>query len=99
MSATRDLNPALQLGRLSCFSTNTSGTYAGDGNRTHTASRPPDFKSGESTYFSTPAPMLEEGVEPSRPEGHRILSPARLPIPPLQREYPGKESNPHSPDP
>ncbi len=27
----------------------------------------------------------EEGVEPSRPKGHRILSPARLPVPPLAR--------------
>jgi hypothetical protein len=26
-----------------------------------------------------------EGVEPTRPCGHRILSPARLPIPPLRR--------------
>ncbi len=26
--------------------------------------------------------MRAEGVEPSRPCGHRILSPARLPIPP-----------------
>jgi hypothetical protein len=25
----------------------------------------------------------EEGVEPTRPCGHRILSPARLPVPPL----------------
>jgi hypothetical protein len=28
--------------------------------------------------------VLEEGVEPTRPCGHRILSPARLPVPPLQ---------------
>src|SRR3990172_8898548 len=27
----------------------------------------------------------EEGVEPSRPCGHGILSPARLPVPPLRR--------------
>ena|GEM_PF-2581466 len=27
--------------------------------------------------------MPEVGVEPTRPEGHGILSPARLPIPPL----------------
>ena len=26
----------------------------------------------------------EEGVEPSRPEGHGILSPARLPVSPLR---------------
>ncbi len=25
------------------------------------------------------------GIEPTRPEGHRILSPARLPVPPLRR--------------
>ena len=30
-------------------------------------------------------PMPEVGVEPTRPEGHRILSPARLPVPPLRR--------------
>ena len=29
--------------------------------------------------------MPEEGVEPSRPEGHGILSPARLPVSPLRR--------------
>ena len=28
--------------------------------------------------------MPEEGVEPSRPEGHGILSPARLPVSPLR---------------
>ena len=27
--------------------------------------------------------LPEVGVEPTRPEGHGILSPARLPIPPL----------------
>ena len=29
--------------------------------------------------------VLEAGLEPARPEGHRILSPACLPIPPLER--------------
>src|SRR4051794_35423628 len=29
-------------------------------------------------------PVPKVGVEPTRPEGHRILSPARLPIPPLR---------------
>ena len=29
----------------------------------------------------------EKGVEPSRPCGHRILSPARLPVPPLRRRF------------
>ncbi len=29
--------------------------------------------------------VREEGLEPSRPEGHRHLKPARLPIPPLAR--------------
>lgn len=28
--------------------------------------------------------VLRAGVEPARPEGHRILSPVRLPIPPPQ---------------
>src|SRR5438477_309122 len=28
--------------------------------------------------------MPKVGIEPTRPEGHRILSPARLPIPPLR---------------
>src|SRR5438874_12194765 len=32
--------------------------------------------------------MPKVGVEPTRPEGHRILSPARLPIPPLRRATP-----------
>jgi hypothetical protein len=29
--------------------------------------------------------LRKEGVEPTRPFGHRILSPARLPVPPLPR--------------
>src|SRR5687768_18408141 len=29
--------------------------------------------------------MRKGGVEPPRPFGHRILSPARLPVPPLSR--------------
>ena len=29
----------------------------------------------------------EKGIEPSRPRGHRILSPARLPVPPLRRSF------------
>ncbi len=28
--------------------------------------------------------VLEAGLEPARPNGHRILSPACLPIPPLE---------------
>jgi hypothetical protein len=28
--------------------------------------------------------MPKVGIEPTRPEGHRILSPARLPVPPLR---------------
>ncbi len=31
--------------------------------------------------------VLGEGLEPSRPEGHRILSPVRLPIPPSEQEF------------
>ena len=31
--------------------------------------------------------MGEEGLEPSRPAGHNILSVARMPIPPLAQEY------------
>ena len=30
--------------------------------------------------------VLGEGLEPSRPEGHRILSPVRIPIPPSEQE-------------
>ena len=33
---------------------------------------------------STPGPMPKVGIEPTRPCGHRILSPARLPVPPLR---------------
>jgi hypothetical protein len=29
-------------------------------------------------------PVPKVGIEPTRPEGHRILSPARLPVPPLR---------------
>jgi hypothetical protein len=31
--------------------------------------------------------VRKEGVEPPRPHGHRILSPARLPIPPLPHRW------------
>ena len=32
--------------------------------------------------------VLVEGIEPTRPCGHRILSPARLPVPPHQPRFP-----------
>src|SRR5438874_6766523 len=35
---------------------------------------------------STSILVRKGGVEPPRPRGHRILSPARLPIPPLPHE-------------
>lgn len=40
-------------------------------------------------YFSNEISLnvLGEGLEPSRPEGHRILSPVRLPIPPSEQEF------------
>ena len=41
--------------------------------------------------------MPEVGLEPTRPCGHRILSPARLPIPPLRRAEPQHYTNVHSP--
>src|SRR5208282_3394890 len=31
--------------------------------------------------------VLVEGIEPTRPCGHRILSPARLPVPPHQLRW------------
>ncbi len=31
--------------------------------------------------------VRKEGVEPPRPCGHRILSPARLPVPPLPHGF------------
>src|SRR5207245_7279896 len=31
--------------------------------------------------------MPKVGIEPTRPFGHRILSPARLPVPPLRRGF------------
>ena len=34
--------------------------------------------------------VLEAGLEPARPRGHRILSPACLPIPPLERDFKSK---------
>ncbi len=37
----------------------------------------------------------EEGVEPSRPCGHGILSPARLPVPPLRRREKAKGTVPY----
>ena len=37
-------------------------------------------------FFSS---VLEAGLEPARPKGHRILSPACLPIPPLEHKLIG----------
>lgn len=34
--------------------------------------------------------VLGEGLEPSRTEVHRILSPVRLPIPPSEQDYKNK---------
>ncbi len=51
------------------------------------ASRPAEPASGPDVATTTdlfPASMPEVGVEPTRPEGHGILSPARLPVPPLR---------------
>ncbi len=31
--------------------------------------------------------IAEAGLEPARPNGHRILNPERLPIPPLGRDH------------
>ena len=40
----------------------------------------------EQACETRPAELVrEEGLEPSRPFGHRNLNPARLPIPPLAR--------------
>ena len=36
--------------------------------------------------------VRKEGVEPPRPHGHRILSPARLPIPPLPHRNPNNST-------
>jgi hypothetical protein len=41
--------------------------------------------------------MLEEGLEPSRGCPHRILSPARLPIPPLEPVAPMRYRRPDRP--
>lgn len=38
--------------------------------------------------------MIKEGVEPSRPFGHQILSLARLPVPPQNRNENKKRSKP-----
>ena len=38
----------------------------------------------KSPVFMRVIRVPEEGVEPTRPCGHRILSPARLPVPPLR---------------
>ena len=49
--------------------------------------RPADADSAPSVDLSSSETLLvrEEGLEPSRPFGHRNLNPARLPIPPLAR--------------
>ena len=49
-----------------------------------TCSPPAHGVRGPTLYTVTVVP--EKGIEPSRPCGHRILGPARLPVPPLRRE-------------
>ncbi len=39
-----------------------------------------------SDLFKNKKLVLRAGIEPARPEGHRILSPVRLPIPPPKHE-------------
>lgn len=53
------------------------------------------LKTGQENKTKSPCRMqwlrvsqvLGEGLEPSRPGGHRILSPVRLPIPPSEQGY------------
>jgi hypothetical protein len=61
----------------------TTKSHAHDRTRTCTPSPALVPQTSLSTNFSTWAEyMLEEGLEPSRGHPHRILNPARLPIPP-----------------
>ncbi len=55
------------------------GAYA-NAHRGAAGRREPFTVAGIPTDYMVP----EEGVEPSRPCGHGILSPARLPVPPLR---------------
>jgi hypothetical protein len=41
----------------------------------------------EALHKSLETLVLVEGIEPTRPCGHRILSPARLPVPPHQLRW------------
>ncbi len=45
------------------------------------------FWNKKSLYLSIKALVLKTGLEPVRPNGHWILSPTCLPIPPLQHWY------------
>jgi hypothetical protein len=46
---------------------------------------PTEAAEGRGEWEETHPEVREEGLEPSRPFGHRNLNPARLPIPPLAR--------------
>lgn len=37
--------------------------------------------------INVPCPIPVVGLEPTRPRGHGILNPARLPIPPHRQNY------------
>src|SRR5436190_17378865 len=57
----------------------------------------PTTRPSTASHSSLPIPALlpryrlvaEVGLEPTRPCGHRILSPARLPVPPLGQQERG----------
>src|SRR5436309_15104852 len=59
-----------------CYSTNASDWPYPDGNH--------GFKTSNAQH-PTSGNLPAEGLEPTRPCGHWILSPARLPIPPRRR--------------
>ncbi len=57
-----------------------------------TARRPSPVQLPPVVHHATRKDVVpEEGLEPSRPRGHGILSPARLPVPPLRRR-PGRSA-------
>lgn len=67
-----------------------------DGNRTRSSLREPGPQPGASPFSPTHHLVHPSGVEPPLPTGNKVLSLARLPVPPrVQSWYLGWDSNPH----
>jgi hypothetical protein len=83
----------LQSAPFSRFGTPPDPLHAHDRTRTCTPFPALVPQTSLSTNSSTWAGVLGEGFEPSRGCPHRILNPARLPVPPSERSHSGAEGS------